>query len=364
MKKYKVIQWSTGQVGTGALRGIIEHPQLELVGVAVYSAEKNGVDAGDLCGMPPTGIKATTDHASLLAMQADCVSYNGVAFSGDPVVDEVERILLSGKNVASSAVLKPTKNNPGRHGDAATVARFEAACRKAGVSYLVSGLDPGFATDVLPLLVSGMCQGIDSVRVTEILDYSTFYNMYALTEFMGFGKPLFTAPPKYVGEIWIPPLYELADGLGLALDDIVISCEGRPLTRNWTVQGVELKQGTLGALRFALDGMVNGKPRVTIEHITRIDPTIAPDWPQSPGFDPAKVGVEPQGGYVIKLNGKLSYKVSFEFSVDDGDFMKAACWATGMRLVNAIPAICEARVGVLSSHELPMITGRGLVKTD
>ncbi|MDD5092862.1 MAG: hypothetical protein PHV74_00565 [Dehalococcoidia bacterium] len=180
MKKYRVIQWGTGQVGTGALRGIIENPQLELIGVAVYSKEKNGKDAGDLCGLPPTGIRATTDRASLLAMQADCVSYNGVAFSGDPVVDEVESILLSGKNIASSAILKPSKNVPGRHGDVNTVRRLEAACQKESVSYFVSGLDPGFATDVLPLVLSGVCQRIEFAHVTEIMDYTTYLNAYAI----------------------------------------------------------------------------------------------------------------------------------------------------------------------------------------
>ena len=354
-KKYRVIQWATGQVGTGALRGIIENPQLELVGLAVYSDSKNGVDAGELCGMPPTGIKATTDHEKLLAMEADCVSYNGVAFSGDPVVDEIEGILLSGKNVASSSILKPSKNNPGRHGDVDTIKRFEAACQKKGVTYHVSGLDPGFATDVLPLVLSGMCQHIESAHVTEIMDYSTFLNAHAIIQFMGFGKPIFTEPPKYVGEIWIPPLYELADGLGIEMDEIKVSCEGRPLERNVTVLGHGLKSGTLGALRFTVAGFVKGKRAVCIEHITRIDRAAAPDWPQPPGGE---------GGYIIEIGGKLKYKVSLEFTIDDGDFMKAACWATAMRLVNAIPAICEARPGVISMFELPLITGRGLFKVD
>ncbi|MDD5092863.1 MAG: hypothetical protein PHV74_00570 [Dehalococcoidia bacterium] len=172
---------------------------------------------------------------------------------------------------------------------------------------------------------------------------------------MGFGKPIFTQPPKYVGEIWIPPLYELADGLGVDLDDIVVSCEGRPLERDVTVLGHGLKAGTMGALRFRVEGVVKGKPALCIEHITRIDRTIAPDWPQPPGGD---------GGYIIEIGGKLKYKVSLEFSIDDGDFMKAAAYATAMRLVNAIPAICEARPGVLSGFELPLITGRGLLKVN
>jgi 4-hydroxy-tetrahydrodipicolinate reductase len=361
MKKYRVIQWGTGQVGKGSLRGILENPQLELVGVAVYSPEKNGVDAGELCGMPPTGIKATTDHASLLAMQADCVNFNADGFGGDPVIEKIEAILLSGKNVGSTSVLRPSKNVPGRLGDVATIKRFETACQQAGVSYYCSGIDPGFATNELPLLVSGMCQGIDSVRVQEICDYSSYNSPHALVDFNGFGKPIPKEAPKWVAEVWTSALTQLAEGLGVELDDIVLGFEGRLLERDVDVLGLEFKKGTMGAQTFSINGRVNGKTVVTIEHITRIDPTLAPDWPQPPGYDPA--ATEPQGGYIIYIGGKLRYKLSLEFYADGGDFMMAGCWATGMRIVNAIPAICTARTGVLSTNEIPIITGRGLVKT-
>lgn len=362
MKKYRVIQWGTGQVGTGSLRGILENPQLELVGVAVFSAEKNGIDAGLLCDMPLTGIKATTDHASLLAMQADCVNFNADGLRGDPVIDQIEAILLSGKNVGTCSVLRPTQNVPGRLGDVATIKRFEAACQRAGVSYYSSGIDPGFATSDLPLFISGMCQGINSVRVSEVCDYSTYKNPQALVEYNGFGGPIPKDPPTWISEVWTPSITQLAEGLGVELDDIVVEFKGRLLARDVLVQGMEFKKGTMGAQTFSINGMVKGKPVVTIEHITRIDPTLAPDWLQPPGFDPAKP--EPQGGYIVNIDGKLRYKVSLEFYVDCGDFMMAGCWATGMRLVNAIPAICEARVGVLGVNELPLITGRGLVKTN
>ena len=57
----RVVQWSTGNVGRSSLRCIIRHPDLELVGVYVHSADKVGVDAGELCGLPATGVLATDD---------------------------------------------------------------------------------------------------------------------------------------------------------------------------------------------------------------------------------------------------------------------------------------------------------------
>ena len=105
---YRVIQWSTGNVGKLALRAILHNPELELVGLWVSSDAKAGRDAGELCGMPPVGVKATTDADALLAMQADCVSYNATAdLRPGEATDDLCRILESGKNVVSTSIVPP-----------------------------------------------------------------------------------------------------------------------------------------------------------------------------------------------------------------------------------------------------------------
>ncbi|MGO9458291.1 MAG: hypothetical protein ACLP62_14805 [Acidimicrobiales bacterium] len=71
----RVVQWATGNIGARALRGVIEHPRLELAGVYVHSPDKAGRDAGALCGLGPTGIVATRDLEEVLALGADCVLY-------------------------------------------------------------------------------------------------------------------------------------------------------------------------------------------------------------------------------------------------------------------------------------------------
>ncbi len=70
-----VVQWATGNTGQRALREVIRHPDLDLVGVLVYDEAKDGVDAGDLCDESPTGVLATTDREAVLGLGADCVVY-------------------------------------------------------------------------------------------------------------------------------------------------------------------------------------------------------------------------------------------------------------------------------------------------
>ncbi len=95
---YRVIQWATGGVGRAGIEGILSHPELDLVGVWVHSEDKNGRDAGELCGRDPIGVRATTDAEALLAMEADCVFYAPIMADKAEVI----RILESGKNVVTT----------------------------------------------------------------------------------------------------------------------------------------------------------------------------------------------------------------------------------------------------------------------
>src|SRR5262249_30932717 len=140
---HRVIQWSTGNVGRLALRGIIHHPGLELAGLWVSGPAKAGRDAGELCGLPPVGVKATNDADALLRRKADCVCYTATAdLRPAEAVDDICRILASGKNVVSSSIV-PLVYPPAF--DQGVVSRLEAACREGGTSFYTSGIDPGYA---------------------------------------------------------------------------------------------------------------------------------------------------------------------------------------------------------------------------
>src|SRR5262249_1378316 len=164
---FRVIQWSTGNVGRLALKAIIRHPDLELVGLWVHGKDKVGRDAGELCGLGPVGVRATNDAAALLALPADCVSYTA---TGDlrpaEAVDDMCRILQAGKNVVATSVV-PLVYPPGA--DPSLVERLTAACRKGRVSCFTSGIDPGFANDLLPLTLTGLCQRVGTLPVLRLL---------------------------------------------------------------------------------------------------------------------------------------------------------------------------------------------------
>jgi len=349
---HRVIQWSTGNVGRYALRAILGHPELDLAGLWVHSEAKAGRDAGALCGLPPVGVAATNDVGRLLALDADCVCYTATADRRPfEAVRDICRILASGKNVVSSSVVGLVHPTSLR---ADITSQLEAACRSGGSSFLTSGIDPGFANDTLPLVLTGLCESWEEVRILEIINYATYDQPEVLFETMGFGEPLDSTPlllmPGVLSFGWGGTLRLLAEGLGVELDEIREIHERRPATRVIEIGSHVVETGTTGAIRFEVQGIIDGRPAIVVEHVTRLDDDLAPEWPTG------------KGSYRVLIKGSPEMKCEFEFWDERRDHAVGGVVLTATRLVNAIPTVCDAPPGLLSALDLPLITGRGLYR--
>jgi hypothetical protein len=351
---YQVAQWGTGNVGRLAVRGILEHPDLELVGLLVHSSDKAGQDAGELAGVAPVGVAATNDPDDILTLGADCVSYMATGdLRPDDAVADMCRVLEAGTNVVSTSVvpLVYPSSAPARYREP-----LAAACKAGGVSCFTSGIDPGFANDLVPFAFLGTVERVDSVRVMEILDYSTYDQADVLFDIMGFGKPLDELPlllqPGIIGLAWGGTVSVLAAGLGAELEEIREVHERVPAARDYDTPLGTIAAGTTAGMRFEVQGIVGGEPRVVLEHVTRINEEVAPVWPKLPG----------QGGYRVDIEGNPALRCQFHYEGEDGDHNTGGLWATAMRCLNAIPAVCDAEPGLLSVLDLPLVTGRGLLR--
>ena len=186
----RVAHVGTGNVGKLALAGIIGNPALELTGVCVSTEAKVGRDAGELAGLDvTTGITAVGDLDALLATRPDCVVYCAM---GDTrlheALEDCRRILEAGVNLVGSApglLQYPWKVLPAKF-----FAGIQAAAEQHGVSLFVTGVDPGFATDLVPLAFTGTCQRVEQVRCMEIADYATYDGSTVMYDVMGFGRPI------------------------------------------------------------------------------------------------------------------------------------------------------------------------------
>ena len=212
----RVVVWATGWIGQIALRSIARRPDLELVGVWVHSPDKVGKDAGELAGIDPVGVAATNDADALLALRPDCVIYAAHRPERDAAaVPDYVRILEAGVNVVS--VSTPGLVYPPNY-EASFVAQLAAAAERGGASIYSSGIEPGFAADHLPLLLSTQSDRITSIHSTELFLYADYPVTFDMFDVMGFGMPMdyepLLASPGGPTSAWGPSIHMIADALG------------------------------------------------------------------------------------------------------------------------------------------------------
>jgi hypothetical protein len=345
MSRLRVVQWSTGGVGRIAAAVLAARSDLALVGAFVHDPAKVGRDLGELAGVGPLGISANGDAEALLDLAPDCVCYTATGESRpDACVEDIARMLGRGINVVTTSLpglVHPAGFDP-RH-----VGRLEAACREGGSTLYASGLEPGFAGDQLVLLLSTLSHRIRSVRTQEIFSYTDYPVAFTMFEVFGFGKApehrcIMELPGIQAGT-WGPPVRMVADHLGAPLQEIRETYEKRVTERRLEVAAGVIEPGTVGAVRFETIGVVDGRDAIVIEHVNRMAPEIGPDWPTS----------ERDGTYRIVVEGEPSVSCELRLGHAD-DFSQQGMLATAMRVVNAIPGVCQARPGLVSAADLPL----------
>jgi 4-hydroxy-tetrahydrodipicolinate reductase len=354
-KTYRVVAWSTGNVGRHVLAGIDARPDLELVGLWVSSPDKVGKDAGELAGLGRAlGVAATDDVEAVLALKPDVVVHSAMADNRlMEALEDLRRILAAGVNVVSSGPV--FLQYPYGVVDESMFKPVEDAAVAGGVSLFVNGVDPGFANDALPLVLSGVSERIDEVRVAEILNYATYNQPMVIFDIMGFGRSVDDVPmilqPGVMTMAWGSVVRQLAAALDVELDSVEEWYERKPATETFEVDSGTIEEGTAAALHFELRGIRNGRAVIVLEHVTRLHDDLAPEWPQPAGH----------GCYRVTITGEPNYTLDLQLLGTDGDHNTAGLKATAMRLVNAIPAVVDGPPGLLTALDLPPIYGRGLV---
>ena len=356
---HRIILWGTGFVGKAVLKSLVGHPAFEIAGVLVHDPAKDGLDVGDIVGMPRTGVIASCNVAEMLSRQADAVAYFGPnMMHAEANMANIEAALRAGKNVVdtSMGIFHYPPLIPAEYKE-----RITRACEAGGTSFLSNGIDPGFANDLFPMTLLGLCGQVSSVRTTEFIDGGSYPDQASL-RFMGLYSRMDETPPLLANPgmmtgIWGGPLYMIAQAVGVRIERTQEN-----YTRWAGDRAVDFAQGRVlpgeaAAHRIELQGIVGGEPRIIIDHIHRLYPDAAPEWPRPRIDDTHANRVEIMGRPNILQETVLS-------DADTGDGNGGGCLATGMRVLNAIPAVCAAAPGILSALDLPVIPGHGVIRAD
>lgn len=344
---YRVIQCGTGQTGTYAIGHILDHPDLELVGLKVHSQQKVGLDAGDLAALEPTGVKAVDDLNAILALDADCVSYIATDIGRDlkEVVGDVCQFLECGKNVVCTQTTLGFL--PALGDELAT--KVTEACRTGGTSFYATGLMPD-GSQLLCATAASMGRRVDSVGIHEMYDAST-YAEPTVYQALGLGLPAGHEPsPAIFEHLWRPWMMLVAHVFGAEIGDYRHAHKSSVASRTYDLPAGHIGKGTVCAIHHTLEGLVDGVCRVRADGTYWLGDQGCPeDWGRTFGL----------AGYRISVRGRPDMTVQFEFAGGEhevmGGPMAAACEATAARAVNLIPAVCNAKPGLLTFLDLPMV---------
>lgn len=345
-KKYRVVQWATGNVGSRSLRHVIEHRDLELVGVLVHGQDKVNKDAGELAGTAPTGVMATNSIEDVLALKPDCVLYMPHVCK----IDDVCRILESGANVVSTRM---EFQNPAAL-DPATAARLEAACQKGGSSIHASGSSPGFITEALPLVMASIQRRLDHLQIDEFADCSSRNSPEMLFDMMGFGAApgeASAAQLKHKEMSFGPSLQLVATTLGMPIERFEVTGAQGLARQDVHIAAGVVRKGTVAATKSTLTGYHLGKPIIS----------MCTTWFVSDDVDTSDGKPwefrSPSGWHVV-MQGDCPLDVVITFPVALEDYAEMTPGLTANRPVNAVPYVCEASPGIKTTVDLPQIIAR------
>lgn len=336
--RYRVVQWATGNIGSRALRAVIEHPALELVGVYVHTPAKAGRDAGALCGLAPVGVTATDDIDEVLSLGADCVLYMPLACD----FDEVCRLLGAGANIVTT---RGEFHRPASL-DAAARKRVEEACALGGTSIHSTGSSPGFISEAVPLVLTSIQRRLERLTIDEFADLSQRDSPALLFEVMGFGRPASAFDRRRFshGRVAFGPSLELvAEALGLPLDAVDSTGEVATARQPVRIAAGTLEPGTVAAQRMTVSGLRAGRPLLQFRATWYCTTELDVSWPTR------------DTGWRLSVEGDAPLDVDIRFPVAIEDMAAMSPGYTANRAVNAIAAVCAATPGIRSSVDLPQI---------
>jgi len=338
-KPYRVALWGPGIVGNAVLREIIRLPELELAGVLVYSDSKNNVDAGDLVGLPPTGVKTTKNREAFLALDAECILYTARDY-GDWASDtDIIDILHAGKNVITSLPYHyPKARGP------EVVEKLESACRRGNATLFGSGLFPGFIAEHMAMSLTVAIDDVQHIHIHETFESSGLASPEMVTAF-GWGCPL--EPDKenlayhMSRNLYYPLVMQIGDMLGITFDKIVGACTSRVAPVDVQIPGLLIKAGTVGSLAYTWTGYIGDKPFLTLN----------PEWYMTQAMRPDDaisdecwiVTVEGRPSLQFKMDAKASFRDNTRFD-EGGSF--GGHYLTAIPMVRAIPSVIAAPPGI------------------
>lgn len=340
----RVVQWATGGVGVAAIKSVLEHPDLELVGCWVHSPQKAGKDVGEIIGTEPLGVTATNSVDDILTLDADAVIYSPLL----PDPDEVAALLRSGKNVVTPVGWVYPSDRQG--------APLREAAIAGKATLHGTGIAPGGISEKFPLLFSAFSTGVTFVRAEEFSDLRTYEAPDVVRHVMGFGevpdKALSGPMQKLLDGGFIQAVKMIVDKMGFRADSKVRSSQEIAVATAPIESPIGvIEPGQVAGRKFHWEALVDEEPvvRVTVNWLMG-EENLDPAWTFGPEGQRYEMEVRGNPDVNIVVKG-------FQSAVG-GEGPEYGIVGTAAHCVNSVPAVCAAEPGIATYLDLPLISGK------
>jgi 2,4-diaminopentanoate dehydrogenase len=338
---YRIIVCGPGGGGLACIRAALKMPEVELIGVLVYSEAKDGLDVAKLAGLPPCGVKAFKDRKEIYRLQPDCVLYTGKDLGNFNFDDEVIDLLENGIDVIAA---QPYHFMGVREPEISQ--RIETACKAGSSTLYATGVCPGFMFERLALTATGASNHIKHIMLEEFIrtgmaESEETMNLY------GFGIPLEDAKNNKIA-VQIAEQYErqflfyAGEVLGVPIDRL--EQESHYEVTPITIQAptMVLKENTVAFARHSWAGLSHSGTRLTFQT----------NWYMSDEFMPA--GVPCEDFYRITIEGDPSLRIGVELKasieddlrISDEDPSAPYFRVLAATMLQAVPGTCHAKAGI------------------
>jgi hypothetical protein len=343
-RPWRVVQWATGAVGKTTLRAVLGHPDLELVGLYVYSDRKAGRDAGAIAGLADCGVLATQSIEEILALDADVVLHTariGIPYEAQD--QDIVRLLESGKNVITTL----GQHYPRAHGPERE-AMFREAGERGNATLFGAGINPGFVLERIALAATGMCLRVDHIAVREVVNAASMPDPAFVFDIMGMGQDptsdamLTGAFAKLYSTLFAEGIHYTIDKLGLTLERIESDHELFPATRRLELRSGVIEEGTVAGTNWRWHAIVDGRRFLTLSINWIMDDDL-------PGFEDHHL-------WTVDITGLPGLSMAIDVTEPpenpEGRKTRAEQYATAGPVIAAIPLVCQAPPGVFDMPSL------------
>ncbi|MEP6783309.1 MAG: dihydrodipicolinate reductase [Acidobacteriota bacterium] len=166
----RVLMYGLGPIGAAVARQVASRKGFQIVGAVDIDRAKIGLDLGDVIGLgKKLRIRITNDAAGAIKSGKPDVAVLCTSSSLKSVMPQIEAVLK--KRVAIVSTTEELSYPVGKN--RALAKKIDALAKKAKVAVLGTGVNPGFAMDALPIMLTGISERVDSIRVDRIQDART-----------------------------------------------------------------------------------------------------------------------------------------------------------------------------------------------